>query len=238
MRHGVFIAGSGTDVGKTAVTRALARALSRRGLRVAAVKPVESGIARRPGEAHLTDAAALRAAAGTAARDGDVCAYLLDDPVSPHLAAARQGIRIEASRIEALIERAEAGSDLVLAEASGGLLVPLSDELLYADLIARTGLPVIVVAPNALGAINATLLTLEAARSRGIALLGVVLNGSPKVELGNAEAISRFGRTRIIGLFPTVTPADDDRLADAAEAHLDLDAIAALARDRTPAVKS
>jgi len=235
MRHGVFIAGTGTDVGKTVLTRALARALSRRGLRVAAVKPVESGVARRPGEAHATDAAALRAAARTDVSDDDVCAYLLDDPVSPHLAASRQGIRIEARRIEALIERAEAASDLVLAEASGGLLVPLSDELLYADLIAKTGLPLVIVAPNALGAINATLLTLEAARSRGIDLLGVVLNGSPKTDLGNAEAIARFGRVRLLGLFPTVAPLDDERLADAAEAHLDLDVIAMYARSKSRA---
>jgi len=237
MRHCVFIAGTGTDVGKTVLTRALARALSRRGLRVAAVKPVESGIARRPGEACATDAAALRAAAGTDVSDDDVCAYLLDDPVSPHLAASRQGIRIKASRIEALIERAEAAGDLVLAEASGGLLVPLSDELLYADLIAKTGLPLVVVAPNALGAINATLLTLEAARSRGIDVLGVVLNGSPKADLGNAEAIARFGRVRLLGLFPTVAPVDDDHLADAAEAHLNLDVIAAYARSKPGAAR-
>lgn len=232
MRRGAFVAGSGTGVGKTIVTRALARALSRRGLRVAAVKPVESGVARRPGEAHATDAAALRAAAGIDAADADVCAYLLDDPVSPHLAAARQGIRIDPRRLEALIAGAEARSDLALAEAAGGLLVPLADDLLYAELIARTGLPVIVVAPNALGAINQTLLTLEAARSRGIGLLGVVLNGTPTADFGNAEAIVRFGGARLLGLFPTVAPPDDERLADAAEAHLDLDAIAALARPR------
>jgi len=230
VRNGVFIAGTGTDVGKTVLTRALARALSRRGLRIAAVKPAESGVARRPGERYPTDAAALRAAAGSTAADDDVCAYLLDEPVSPHLAAARQGIHIDAARIEALLERASAAHDLVLVEASGGLLVPLSDELLYADLIAKTGLPLVVVAPNALGAINATLLTLEAARARGIELLGAVLNGSPRSDFGNADAIARFGRTRILGLYPTVTPPEDDALADAAEAHLNLDVIAEFAR--------
>jgi dethiobiotin synthetase len=233
VRNGVFITGTGTDVGKTVVTRALARALSRRGLKIAAVKPVESGIARRPGEKHPTDAAALRAAAGSIVSDDDICAYLLDDPVSPHLAAARQGVRIDPARIGAMLERASTAHDLVLAEASGGLLVPLSGELLYADLIAKVGLPLVVVAPNALGAINATLLTLEAARSRGIEVLGVVLSGSPKAELGNAEAIGRFGRTRLLGLLPTVVPPDDERLADAAEAHLDLDVIAAYARPQT-----
>lgn len=230
MRGCVCIAGTGTDVGKTIVTRALARALSRRGLRIAAVKPVESGVARRPGEAHPTDAASLRAAAGSSAPDGDICAYLLDVPVSPHLAASMQGVRIDPARIAALLERASAAHDLVLVEASGGLLVPLADELLYADLIARTGMPLVVVAPNALGAINATLLTLEAARARGIEIVGVVLNGSPKGDFGNADAIARFGRTRILGLFPTVAPPKDERLADAAEAHLDIDAIAAFAQ--------
>lgn len=221
-RRGVFVTGTGTGVGKTTVARGIARALARRGVRIAALKPVESG-APEAG-APCSDAEALRRASGWGTLE-EVRAYGLAAPVSPHLAAAREGIRIDPGRLDALLRRAEAGAELVLAEGAGGLLVPLSEDLLYADFIASTGYPVAVVAPNALGAIHAALATVEASRARGIVVIGVILNGSPGADLDNAAAISRFGRVPILGCFPTIDPPTDDALADAAEASLDLEAV-------------
>ncbi len=103
-------------------------------------------------------------------------------------------------------------------------MVPLSDSLLYADLIAQLNFGLIIVAPNVLGTINATLLTIEAARSRGIEVLGVVLNQTPESDFGNADAIAHFGKVPIIGEFPTVV-LNDDLLADTAEQRLDLDTL-------------
>lgn len=221
-RRGVFVTGTGTGVGKTAVARGIARALARAGVKVAALKPVESG-APEAG-APCSDAEALRRASGWGTLE-EVRAYGLAAPVSPHLAAAREGIRIDPDRLDALLRRAEAGAGLVLAEGAGGLLVPLTDELLYADFIASTGYRVVVVARDALGAIHATLAALEAARAHGVGVIGVILNGTPEADFDNAGAIARFGRVPILGRFPTVDPPTDDALADAAEAHLDLDAI-------------
>ena len=102
--------------------------------------------------------------------------------------------------------------------------MPLSDTLLYGDLIAKSGFGLVIVAPNVLGTINATLQTIEAARSRSIEVIGVVLNQTPPTELGNAEAIARHGAVRILGELPTVDAADTDALADAAERAIDLDA--------------
>jgi dethiobiotin synthetase len=228
VRRGVFVTGTGTGVGKTAVTRGVVRALARGGASVAALKPVESG-AKGSGEPR-SDAEALKAASGWGASLGDVCAYSLAAPVSPHLAAAREGVRIDPARLDALLRRAEAAAELVIAEGAGGLLVPLSADLLYADFIASTGYGLVVVAPNALGAIHAALSTVEAARARGIDVRGVILNGSPEADLDNAGAIARFGRVRILGCFPMVDASDDEALADAAEASLDLGAISRSSR--------
>jgi dethiobiotin synthetase len=225
MTRGIYVTGTDTEVGKTIVTRAIVRALVRRGLRVAALKPVESGAPEINGELVPEDAVALIESARSGAGVGDVCCYRFSDPVSPHLAAARVGATIEAPPIRALLERGGRDSDLVIAEGAGGLLVPLSDTLLYGDLIAATGYALLIVAPNVLGTINATLQTIEAARRRHIDVLGVVLNRTPPTELGNAEAIARHGRVRILGALPTVEPPDTDALADAAERALELESL-------------
>jgi dethiobiotin synthetase len=227
LRRGVFVTGTGTGVGKTTVTRGVVRALVRRGVNVAALKPVESGV-KDVGD-RSSDAAVLMRSSGWGETFDDVCAYRLDDSVSPHLAARRQGVRIDPERLHALLRRAGKSADLVIAEGAGGLLVPLSDDLLYADFIATTGYRILIVAPNALGAIHATLATVEAARTRGIEAIGVVLNGTPQTDFDNAAAIERFGRVRILGCFPTVgANDDDDLLADAAEASIDLRALVPL----------
>jgi dethiobiotin synthetase len=222
MSRGIFVTGTDTGVGKTVVTRALVRAFVRRGIRVGAVKPVESGTVLEAGRQIPLDARALKNAAGMAGEIDEVIAYAFQSPVSPHLAAAREDRTIEAGPITALLERWAGFTDLVVAEGAGGLLVPLSDELVYGDVIAASGFRLLVVAPNQLGAINTTLLTLEAARARNIDVAGVILNRTPERDLGNRKAIERHGRVPILGEFPTAEKDGDDVLAELAETHLDL----------------
>jgi malonyl-CoA O-methyltransferase len=95
-----------------------------------------------------------------------------------------------------------------VVEGAGGALVPLGEGVLMIDLMVRLGLPVVVVSPNRLGAINQTLLTLEALLGRGLEVLGVVLVGAPFAD--NRAAIEAHGRVRIIAELPwsdPVTPA-------------------------------
>ncbi|MCP4197243.1 MAG: dethiobiotin synthase, partial [Proteobacteria bacterium] len=153
----------------------------------------------------------------------DIYAYAFSDPGSPHLAAQRVGEEIEIEPILALLDTEERGADVVVAEGAGGLLAPLSDDLLYGDLVAKAGLELVIVSPNVLGTINHTLLTIEAARNRGIPILGVILNGSSESDFRNAEAISKYGGVNIIGQFPTTETEDDDHLANLAAQHIDLD---------------
>jgi dethiobiotin synthetase len=212
--RGLFVTGTDTGVGKTVVTRALVRALVNRGLHVVALKPVGEG---------PTDAEALAKAAGRGHRVGEICRYQLKSPVSPHLAARRDGVEIEKEAILALVRYWIRRADLVIAEGAGGLLVPLSDNLNFADLVQAASLGLVIVAPNVLGTINATLLTVEAARRRGIPIAGVVLDRTPSGDLGNAEAIARHGEVPVLGELPTVDRDDDETLAKIAGETLDLD---------------
>ncbi|MCP4198551.1 MAG: dethiobiotin synthase, partial [Proteobacteria bacterium] len=151
MVKAIFVTGTDTEVGKTVVTRALVRALVNRGLAARAVKPVESGAPAVNGQLLPKDALALKRAAN---RDGDVkdiYAYAFSDPVSPQLAAQRVGEEIEIAPVLALLDAEEQGADLVVAEGAGGLLTPLSDDLLYGDLVAKAGLELVIVSPNVLG---------------------------------------------------------------------------------------
>jgi dethiobiotin synthetase len=127
--------------------------------------------------------------------------YLFDPPVSPHLAALRAGVRIARARILGSWKRIAAvpGRSIVV-EGAGGLLVPLARRLSIIDLVREFGVPALLVARTALGTINHTLLSLEALRSRGIEVAGVVLDGPRSPE--TRDAIELFGRVRVVAEVP------------------------------------
>ena len=226
MKHnGIFVTGTGTDVGKTVVTRALTRILFHRGIDVVAIKPVESGVE----ELTSSDTAHLVAAAGGRYSEQSVNAYRFKKPVSPHLASALENTTIDGDRVSSFLENWLEKADVVLAEGAGGLLVPINNELTYADVVARTRYRLLIVAPDILGTINHTLLTIEAARARNIEICGVVLNRVQDPSLGNEKAIAHYGNVPIIGRLPclqnTSNALDDDHLATQLAESLHIDAL-------------
>ena len=180
--NGLFVAGSGTDVGKTVVTAALLRALLLAGERVQAVKPVQTGVA--PQESHsapLADARVYASAVAGLQQETDmlppVALQCFALPASPHLAAAREGVRLNAAGLHRDIERHwQCGSaSMLLLEGAGGLRVPLNESEDMLDLMAAVGAPVLLVGGNYLGGLNHILLSLDALRHSGLHLAGVVL---------------------------------------------------------------
>ena len=188
----VLVTGTDTGVGKTWIACGLVRALRAGGHTVAVRKPAETGCApapsaaargiaagdRRPGAAVLypADAAALREAADSDEPLEKICAVRLAEPLAPSVAARRAGIEIDvAGLVRSYRERARE-VDVLVVEGAGGLLVPLHGRTSYADLAGDLGAGLIVVVGARLGAINHALLTLEAARVRGLRVLGVVVN--------------------------------------------------------------
>lgn len=196
---GIFVTGTDTDVGKTFVACGIAAALKRRGVNVGVMKPISSGGAE--------DARALIRAAAVDDSPDLVSPIRLKEPLSPHLAAQRQGIRIDFQAIDRAWRELKARHEIVIVEGAGGLLVPIRDGFTMADLAKRLRLPLLIVARDALGTINHTSLTVEAARSRGLSVAGVVVNrcrpGKPdQAERLNPAAIAGAARVGILGSLP------------------------------------
>jgi dethiobiotin synthetase len=205
MAGGLFITGTGTGVGKTYVAALIARTLREAGRRVGVYKPVASGCEVRDGRLVSPDAVALWEAAGQPGTLEQVCPQKFAAPIAPHLAARAEGRRVDTQLLRAGIAFWRESSDIVLVEGAGGLMSPVSDEDYNADLAAEFGYPLIVVAANELGTINATLQTLITAKAYGggLDVAGVVLNSTkernedPSVK-SNADELARRGAARLL----------------------------------------
>jgi dethiobiotin synthetase len=195
--RGVFVTGTGTEVGKTVVAAAIARTASAAGERVAVFKPAVSGL----DEGGEPDHELLRRAAGSEQSDDEIAPYRFGPPVSPHLAAEMAGVEIDPADLVAAARKAAGEGDLLVCEGVGGFLVPLSPEYSVRDLARELGLPVVIAASPGLGTINHTLLTLESVRAAGLEAAAVVLTpwpGEPsRMEESNREAIGSVGGVRV-----------------------------------------
>ncbi len=174
-----WVSGTNTDIGKTLLSAILLKWLD-----YSYFKPVQSG------SIEGTDTDTIKAL--TKLPDARFLpeSVLLKEPLSPHTAAALEGVTINLDAIELPKTRP------LLLEGAGGLLVPLNDEKLLIDLMLKFQLPVLLVASSGLGTINHTLLSIEALRSRGLELLGVILNGP--LNEANKKAVEHYGQTRVL----------------------------------------
>jgi dethiobiotin synthetase len=196
----LFVTGTDTGVGKTVVS-ALLLARFGRDRPLAYWKPVATGA---DCERDRTTVEAMVSGATTAAE-----AYLYADPVSPHLAARREGLPIEIERVVSRFQelRVAMGERSWIVEGAGGLLVPLDKRgRTMVDLIRALGLPALLVARSTLGTINHTLLSLEALRSRRVPVAGVAMVGPPNAD--NREAVERFGNVTVLLELPRLEPFD------------------------------
>ncbi|HEY2716781.1 MAG TPA: dethiobiotin synthase [Solirubrobacterales bacterium] len=197
---GVFVTGTGTEVGKTVVAAAIARTLAAEGRSVAVFKPAVTGLE----EGVEPDHALLRRAAGSRQSDAEIAPYRYDPPASPHLAAALAGERIDPEVLRETARAAGKGAEALVCEGVGGFLVPLAGEYLVRDLAVDVGLPLVVAAAPGLGTINHTLLTLESTRTAGLEVLAVVLTPWPaqptEVEASNRETIATLGAVPVLTL--------------------------------------
>lgn len=180
--HGLFITGTGTEVGKTYVGALIAQALRDQGARVGVYKPVASDCRESPEGLVSDDALSLWEAAGRPLTLEQVCPQRFKAPLAPHLAARAEGRRVDAELLRSGLDPWRKTCDVLLVEGAGGLMSPLSDEDYNLDLAVELGFPLLVVAANRLGVINDTLQTLitasVAATADGVGptIAGVVLN--------------------------------------------------------------
>jgi dethiobiotin synthetase len=175
-RHpGLFVTASDTAAGKTYLATRLVEALTAQGRRVAVRKPVESGCAEIDGQLMPLDAHALRLAAGAWEPLASVCPNPLHAPLSPPRAARFMKRKLFLATLLTACAKPQQ-ADFLLVEGAGGFFAPLAEDALNAELAAALGLPVLLVVPDRLGAINQALLGIHAITHRGLTLAGVVLN--------------------------------------------------------------
>lgn len=202
----IVVTGTDTDIGKTVFAAALAGALGAHYW-----KPVQAGT----DDHGRTDRDRVIELSGLPDDRFLPSAYDLATPASPHIAAEIDGVTIDPARLAL-----PAVEGPLIVEGAGGALVPLTRELLYADMFARWGAPVVLVARTALGTINHSLLSLEALRSRGVPIRGVAFVGDA---VEDSEAIiAAMGKVKRLGRLPFVDPLDAASLGAAFRENFDL----------------
>ncbi|NBB69563.1 MAG: dethiobiotin synthase [Alphaproteobacteria bacterium] len=195
MTTGYFVTGTDTDCGKTVAAAWLMLAVDG-----AYWKPVQSGL----------DGPIDRTTVQTLTGYDDArflpSRFELTQPLSPHEAARRDGVRIRLEDFD--LPHAERP---LIVEGAGGLLVPLDESAFVVDLIARLGLPAVLVCRSTLGTINHTLLSLAALRARGVHPAGLIVNG-PKTP-HNRDALERYGGLPVIAEIDRLERLDAASLA-------------------------
>jgi len=195
---GVFITGTDTGVGKTLVGALLAAGLVERGVDVGVMKPVETGCA----DMIPRDAAILKKAANVDDPLDKICPVVYREPLAPFAAARREGREVDLNKIRSAYMELSGKHRMMIVEGAGGLMSPVSENFLIANLVIEIGLPLLVVAPDRLGCINHVLLTLSSARKMEIDVVAVVLN-----RLDYSEDLSRRSNAELIEDLTSFRPA-------------------------------
>ncbi len=202
--HGFLVTGTDTGIGKTIVSAMLVRALN-----ASYFKPVQAGLDEPTDTDAVRDLSAMR-------NDRFFPeSYRLKEPASPHLSAAMEGIEIDIDRLQ--LPKSEYP---LIVEGAGGVMVPLTNSVLFIEIFAKWQLPTILCARTSLGTINHTLLSLAALRDWNVPIHGVIFVGDAHEE--NESIIPRLGNVKHLGRVPLLNPLDQNSLSRAFEEKFNL----------------
>ena len=199
MTQGIFITGTGTEIGKTVIAGGLAASLKQTGTNVGVMKPISTG--------DTADAQFLKHAAQVDDERSSINPIYLRYPLAPSVAARMEGKEIDLSCVETAFAKLRQKYDFVIVEGVGGIAVPIQDDFLVVHLIKRLQLPILIVAQVGLGTLNHTLLTVAFARQFELQITGIVLNRLCAETAGLAEAtnpveIENLTGIPVIGIVP------------------------------------
>lgn len=240
MSKGIFITGTDTGVGKTIVSAAIIRALIKKGVKVGAMKPVETGCvkARVKGQGKIlipSDGMFLKEMAGMDDSIDLVTPIRFENPLAPMVASELEKVPVEINNIFDAYDVLSEKYDFMVVEGVGGLLVPILKRqkargkgrkvYFVADLIRELKLPVVVVARPTLGTINHTLLTVNYALKEGLDILGVIINNhSPQTvdiaEKTNPGVLKELCPVPVIGTMPYISYVTKNNIEDVATRYI------------------
>ncbi|RFZ94237.1 dethiobiotin synthase [Mucilaginibacter conchicola] len=201
MSDKIFVTGIGTGIGKTLISAILVEKL-----KSDYWKPIQSG------DLHDSDTLKVQSLVSNDKTVFHPETYRLTQPYSPHKSAALDGIVIDEKGIIA-----PETNNTLLIEGAGGLMVPLNDKAMIIDLIAQLKADVILVSQNYLGSINHTLLSVEALKSRGIAIRGIIFNGEENAS--TEEYIINYTGLKHLGRVPALDDVNKQTIIEAG-AHI------------------
>ena len=202
MHNGIFVTGTGTDIGKTFVTALLVKKLRAASCKAAYFKAAVSGNERDANGILIPgDAAFVRSISGISQPLDTMCPYVYENAVSPHLAAKTEGNPAELDTVVSDYEKLCRTYEYVICEGSGGIVCPIRYDdtvIMLEDIIRALKLPALVVADAGLGTINSVVLTCSYMRAHGLEVRGLILNHFHKGDL--MEEDNRFMCERLTGL--------------------------------------
>lgn len=210
----IFITATGTDIGKTYVSGLLVKKFRDLGLNCGYYKPALSGaIKQQDGSLLPGDCDFVVKTSGLNVKPMDCVTYCFEEAVSPHLAAERQGVRIEKSVIKSEFQKREAIYDYLVVEGAGGITCPFNmkeEVLLLPDVIKAMGLDILIVADGGLGTINSVLLTVEYAKQQGLNIKGLILNNFDENNFMHLDNKKQIERLTGINVIATIKKGDKD----------------------------
>ncbi len=218
MSKGIFITGTDTGVGKTIVSAAIIRALIKKGIKVGAMKPMETGCAKTEDRLLPSDGMFLKEMAEMNDSIDLITPIRYEHPLAPMVAAELENRPVNLDSAFRAYNTLSERYELMVVEGAGGLLVPITKlkiqslklkTYFFSDLIKDLGLPVIVVVRPTLGTINHTLLTIREAERCGLEVTGVIINYScppenTAAEKTNPDVLRELCPVPIIGILPYI----------------------------------
>lgn len=205
--RGLFITGTNTGVGKTAVAAGLAWALRKQKVNVGVMKPFATANKVFSQKYRSQDTAILARAAGANDSDSELNPFFYTLAASPLVASQlKRGPPVSIEKALQVLQNLARKHDFMIVEGIGGIMVPLTENEFVADFAKRAGLPVVIVSTPILGTLNHTLLTIMACKEFGINIKGIIMNKMPKkpsiVEQKAPEVIEKLTGIRILGTLP------------------------------------
>ncbi|HZH60421.1 MAG TPA: dethiobiotin synthase [Metabacillus sp.] len=220
---GFFVTGTDTGVGKTFITSGIAAVLKEKQMDIGVYKPLLSGISREHPE---SDTSLLLEASQSSLTYKDITPFEFKEPLAPYVAGKLEGKSIYLKDVLNHWDGIKERHQYFLVEGAGGISVPLGPDFLVSDLIIALSLPTIIIARPNLGTINQTFLTVKYARSLGIEIAGIIINGKNKgfdlAEQTNPDVIEKQCGVPILGVTPKLENRNKEAIKKMVKEHINV----------------
>jgi dethiobiotin synthetase len=221
--NGIFVTGTDTDVGKTIISSGLAAVLKEKKMDIGVFKPLLSGISRDHPE---SDTSLLKQLSRTSLSHEEITPFQFKEPLAPYVAGKLEGREVGIEDVLHHWEVLRGKHEYFIVEGAGGISVPLGENFLVSDLIKALQLPIVIVARPNLGTVNHIFLTVQYAKSLGLKIAGIVINGisdDPDLaEKTNPKLIEELCGVPILGITPKLKEITEENIKKMVKDHIDV----------------